>query len=201
MSQKNNVEIINKDDIEKIKKYMVEHDEKNEQLIRKSRDVLKLSKHLINSIHRENETAADKFSVEINKEVAELKKMVDSQPGLTYSGSYKVAIQEYVEAVSFMEYVRNNKLPTTGQLDVGIEHYLLGICDLTGELVRKAINAVTKEDYQTAVKIRDFIDELYSFLIGIDFRNSELRRKFDSIKYDLKKLEDVVYELKLREKI
>ena len=34
-----------------------------------------------------------------------------------------------------------------------------------------------------------------------DFRNSELRRKFDGIKWELKKLEDLSIELKLKGKI
>ena len=34
-----------------------------------------------------------------------------------------------------------------------------------------------------------------------DFRNGELRRKFDGIKYDLKKMEDLLLSLKLQGKV
>ena len=51
------------------------------------------------------------------------------------------------------------------------------------------------------VEIRDVVDEIYGELLKFDFRDSDLRRKFDSVKYDLKKLEDLLLELKLKGKI
>lgn len=68
---------------------------------------------------------------------------------------------------------------------------------MTGELVRRAVFLAGKGKYEDVVKIKDFVDEIYGQLIKFDFRNSDLRRKFDSIKYDLKKLEDLVLQLKL----
>ena len=35
----------------------------------------------------------------------------------------------------------------------------------------------------------------------IDFKNGELRRKYDGIKYDIKKLDDLVFQLKMKDKI
>ena len=35
----------------------------------------------------------------------------------------------------------------------------------------------------------------------LDLRNGELRRKFDGLKYDLKKMEDVLLSLKLQGKV
>jgi len=75
------------------------------------------------------------------------------------------------------------------------------LCDLTGELVRRAINKAINEQYSESVEIRDVVAMIYENLMQFDFRNGELRRKFDSIKYDLKKLEDLVLELKLKDKI
>ena len=91
-----------------------------------------------------------------------------------------------------------NKIPTSAQLKVDSESYLLGLCDLTGELVRKAVNEVIKKDYEAAVKIKDVVAEIYDEFLKFDLRNGELRKKSDQIKWNLKKLEDIVFEVKLK---
>ena len=118
-----------------------------------------------------------------------------------YSGSIKVAEQEFVEALCFYEFVKNKSLPTVSDLGVTSENYLLGLCDLSGELTRKAINASIKENYNETLAIWEFLETLYGELMRFDFRNSEIRRKFDGIKYDLQKIENVVLELKLKNKV
>jgi len=77
----------------------------------------------------------------------------------------------------------------------------MGLCDLTGELVRKAVNDVIKKNFKQAMEIKDLVDEIYGEFLKFNLRNSELRRKSDQIKWNLKKLEDVVFELKLKGKI
>ena len=116
---------------------------------------------------------------------------------LYYSGPFKIAIQEFVEAACYHEFVKNKKIPSAKELNVDTEYYLLGLCDLTGELVRKAINSAINNDYDQALFIKKFVNDLYNELMLFEFRN-ELRRKFDSIKYDLKKLDDVALGIKLK---
>jgi len=192
--------MINKQDFKKIKDHMERYDEKNEEIIRDSRFIVKLSKLIINALHRNDLNSAEQNIIEINKKIRAMNKKTSKFSALRYSGSYKVALQEYVEAIAFYHYIKHKKLPSLKELEVEPEVFVAGTCDLTGELVRKAINSVTKENYRVAVEIKDFIENIYSQFLEINFKG-ELRRKFDSIKYDLKKLEDIVYELKVRDKI
>ena len=83
-------------------------------------------------------------------------------------------------------------------INIDPEHYLLGICDLTGELVRKAINNAIKGDTKPAFEIKDFVEELYNELMLFDFRGGELRKKFDSIKYDLGKLDQLAFDITVK---
>lgn len=46
-------------------------------------------------------------------------------------------------------------------------------------------------------KCRDIVDALMGVFIRFDFRNGSLRKKFDSLKYTLKKMENTLYELSL----
>jgi predicted translin family RNA/ssDNA-binding protein len=75
------------------------------------------------------------------------------------------------------------------------------LCDLSGELVRVAVNEIIAENYNSVTKIRKFTAEMYEYMLGFDFRNTLLRKKFDSIKYNLEKMEDLILDLKVRDKI
>jgi len=72
------------------------------------------------------------------------------------------------------------------------------LCDLVGELNRAAVNSVIKGKFDRAGFYKQCVEELYGIFLKFDFRNSELRKKFDGMKYELKKLENLMLELKLR---
>ena len=74
----------------------------------------------------------------------------------------------------------------------------MGLCDLSGELVRKAVNDVIKKNFKEAMIIKNLVEEIYGEFLELNLRNSELRRKSDQIKWSLKKLEDIVFELKVK---
>ncbi|PIZ52413.1 hypothetical protein COY27_00255 [Candidatus Woesearchaeota archaeon CG_4_10_14_0_2_um_filter_33_13] len=179
----------------KLIKYIQDYDSERELLIKKSRDVLKLSKQIIYAIHRDEIVEAAKLIVQIEKEKAALDNMSKHSPKMSCEGSYKVAIQEYVEAILYFNFVKNGKLI---DLKVAPEHFVLGVADLPGELVRKAVYLAGKGEVDKVIKIKDEVDELYGQLLKFDFRDNEIRRKVDGIKYDLRKLEDLVLDLKLK---
>jgi len=175
-------------------------DNQREKLIKKSRDIIKLSKQIIYAVHRKDLKTAAKYIASIKKEVAILKRIVRANRKLDI-GSYKAAIQEYVEAICYYSFVKQNKIPTSNVLDVDEEYYLLGLCDLTGELTRKAINLTIAGKYVEAFKIKNFVSELYDILMQFDFRTSELRKMVDGMRYDVKRLDDLVLALKMKDLI
>jgi len=83
-------------------------------------------------------------------------------------------------------------------LSTEIEDYIFGLCLIPGELSRLCINRATSGDYATILRIVKFVNELYAGLQLLNFKNDYMRKKFDSIKYDLKKIEEVVYDLSIR---
>ncbi len=192
--------MIDKNDLESIKKDIEAFDKERDLAIRSSRDIIKLSKTVIYAVHRNDLKSAEKALAEMDAEVKKLKDNTN-HPKLLSSGSYKVAIQEYVEARCFFELMKNDRIPPNTELKLDPEFYLMGLIDLTGELVRKAINSAIKDDYDTAVKLKGLVSDLYDELLLFDFAGGELRKKFDSVKYDLKKLDDLVLSLKLSKKI
>jgi len=184
--------------LKEIQKEFNDSDSQRELLIKKTRDVLKLSKQLIYSLHREDLESSKTLEKDIKKSFSELQQIADKSPELRYSGSFKISAQEFVEAMCYYGFVVENKIPSHKELGVSPNFYLYGLCDLTGELVRKAINDAIKGRWDSALKIKEVVEEIYGELLQFDFREGEIRKKFDSIKYDLKRLDDVALSIKLK---
>lgn len=177
--------------IEKLASY----DSKREELIKKARELLKLSKQVIYSSHRGDVKEASDNLSSANKVKKELDKIAGFDKKLLFEGSYSEACQEYTEAVCYHDFVKLGKIPGFKELDVDYEDYLMGICDLTGELTRRAVAMATKRNFKDVEKINKFVEEIFGEFLKMDLRNGNLRKKFDSVKWNLKKLEEVMYDI------
>jgi len=78
------------------------------------------------------------------------------------------------------------------------ETYLEGLIDVAQELARLAKNCVILDNYLLIDKIHSYIQLLTYGFSGLNFRNDGLRRRFDSLKYDSRSIEEVVYDISLR---
>jgi len=78
------------------------------------------------------------------------------------------------------------------------EDYLHGLITVVNELSRLAVNAVILGDFEQPLKISAFVKELFSGFSMLNLKNDTLRRRYDSLKYDMKKIEEVVYDVSLR---
>jgi predicted translin family RNA/ssDNA-binding protein len=192
--------MIDKKDLEQIKSKIEAFELERDFVIKQSRDIIKLSKKVIYALHRNDLKGASSAVTEMKTAFSKLDKTVKI-PKNRDSGSFKVAVQEFVEALCFYELMRSDRIPSNSDLKLDPEYYLMGLIDLTGELVRKAINSAINGDYATSVKLKGLVSDLYDELLLFDFAGGELRKKFDSVKYDLKKLDDLVLALKLSGKI
>ncbi|ORY63032.1 Translin [Pseudomassariella vexata] len=81
---------------------------------------------------------------------------------------------------------------------ITIEEYVLSLTDITEELSRLSMNSVTMGDIELTVRISGFIKDLFSGFQLLNLKNDILRRKVDAVKYHVKKVEDVIYDLSLR---
>jgi hypothetical protein len=79
-----------------------------------------------------------------------------------------------------------------------LETYLMGILQLVNELSRFAINSVTLGDYSRVLSLQRFVADLASGFRLLNLKNDGLRKRFDSLKYDVKKIEEIVYDLSIR---
>src|SRR3989344_9509998 len=184
--------MLNKSDFESIRKELDSFEDKREEVITISREIIRLSKQIIYSVHRDDEKTATNLVKEISKKIKTLDKEKNYDTGIS-----AVAFQEYVEAITFYDIVKNNKFPTVKELKVNVEAYLSGLADLTGELGRKAVHDAINNNFDSVLKIKALVEDIHGEFLKFDLRNGELRKKADAIKWNLNKLEDLVFDLKV----
>jgi len=79
-----------------------------------------------------------------------------------------------------------------------IEEYLLSLVSLLDDLARLARNSVTLGDFTRPLRISQFIKDVHAGFQILNLKNDILRKRSDGIKYKVKEVEDVVYDLSLR---
>jgi len=179
-------------------KEMKRFDERRERIITASRDIRKLSKAAIYALHRGTVAQCESLLKQAQKHKKKVDLLIKKYPELRTIGAYNEGAEEFVEAHLFLSYVKKKPFSTAKKLVVSPELYLRGLCDLTGELSRKAVNDVINGNEATAREIKNSIEHIYSQLLQFDFRNSSLRQKFDRVKYTIERLDDVVLKITLR---
>lgn len=60
------------------------------------------------------------------------------------------------------------------------------------------MNSVILGDYNRPFEISTFLSDLTAGFRLLNLKNDSLRKKFDSLKYDVKKVEEVVYDISIR---
>jgi len=172
-------------------------DEHREAVIKRSRDVQKLSKQAIFSLHRGNMSQAEHRLGEAVRAARELSPIVSKWPKLR-TGSFANALEEYTEAVVFQRFLLEGRLMSKEEIQlVEMEEYLGGVLDFTGELLRYSVFKATERNVEAVKKCRDLVESLMGLFLEFDFRNNQLRKKYDGLKYTLSKMENTLYELSL----
>lgn len=69
---------------------------------------------------------------------------------------------------------------------------------MASELSRFATNAVTLGDHSRPLQISRFLADLNAGFRLLNLKNDSLRKRFDGLKYDVKKIEEIVYDLSIR---
>ncbi|KAK6619946.1 hypothetical protein RUM43_011983 [Polyplax serrata] len=129
-----------------------------------------------------------------------------------YHDNWRYINQRMCFAISLITYLENGQLVTYEDVakilgikcdreegfHLDLEDYLTGLLQLSSELSRLAVNSVVYGDYERPLHISQFVSKLNAGFQLLNFKNDSLRRRFDGLKYDVKKIEEVVYDLSIR---
>jgi len=151
----------------------------------------------------------------IKNRIAALSTVIPKGQYFRFHQHFNWPIQKLVFVVTLIHYMREDKLlfwaPTAERLGMthdqelrdeklylDFEDYLSGVIQLSNELSRFTANCVTNGDFTRPMRISAFLQEVLEGFRLLNLKNDSLRKKFDSIKYDMKKVEEVVYDLSIR---
>ncbi|XP_060070004.1 translin-like [Ylistrum balloti] len=111
---------------------------------------------------------------------------------ITYLQTEKLVTREETAAKLGVQVSRDNGF------HMDLDDFLIGVLQVASELSRLAVNAVTASDYSRPLRIAKFVAELDAGYRLLNLKNDALRKRFDGLKYDLKKVEEIVYDLTIR---
>ncbi|KAI5068161.1 hypothetical protein GOP47_0016506 [Adiantum capillus-veneris] len=198
--------------------------EKRERLVKASRDVTMYSKKVIFQVHRLNSKNKESVLEQAERDLANVKmdhvtrvaKELQGSEFWKFRRAYTPGMQEYVEAAAFLEFCKNGRLLTLDDLNesfaelkdassndfqLNLLDYLLGVGDLTGELMRLAISSVTDGEVDSAKSICNFVRSLYMSLslISQEVDDSwEMKQKMEVMLQSLMKIENTCYTVHVR---
>ncbi|OGF27683.1 hypothetical protein A2303_00440 [Candidatus Falkowbacteria bacterium RIFOXYB2_FULL_47_14] len=188
--------MINKKFIQELKEEYNKHEGERRQIISLSNVVLHDSKRVIFSLHRGDAKKA-------KADLAEIEKMIKKLEGkfgferINEEGSYKAGAEEYAEAKLLYTVLAGKKIDRFKEARLSYESYLGGICDLTGELVRRAVNEAADGRPEEVEKIKKIVNDIMAELVEFDM-TAYLRTKYDQARGNLRKIEQIDYEIKIR---
>ncbi|KAK9841264.1 hypothetical protein WJX74_002808 [Apatococcus lobatus] len=191
--------LLDSSDFTKLREDASTYDETREKIIKRSRDIQKNSKQAIFSLHRGDLDQAASRLLDAEKGAHELLPLIQGDPSLRH-GSFSSSIEEFAEAKIFQVFLKEQRLINSSELQLADrDEYLGGVLDFTGELNRFSIAKATTRDTASVRCCRDLVEALMGEFLQFDLRNGALRKKYDSLKYTLKKMEDTLYQLSLAE--
>ncbi|KAJ0624596.1 putative Translin family [Helianthus annuus] len=153
-----------------------------------------------------------KTQIDVLKELfSQLAEIVRERPGeyYRYHGDWRTEAQQVVSLFAFMHWLETGELLihteveeklglNASEFGLDVEDYLIGICFMSNELPRYVVNQVTAGDYDCPRKVLKFLTDLHASFRLLNLRNDFLRKKFDGMKYDLRRVEEVYYDVKIR---
>ncbi|KAH0955229.1 hypothetical protein HN011_011427 [Eciton burchellii] len=223
--------------IQQFRAYATELDAKHdryERIFKINRDLGIESKRIIFFLHTIDKESKRGFVLDIAKsrldKVAQtmfrdIANELDGQDAYQFHRAYRAGLEEYIEALTFHEYLQNGSMQDwtnlekaliyhttpaestiqqvitkTTQVMITPTDYILGIADLTGELTRKCINSLAIGDVTSCYQICNLVRKIYVGFLGytsLVFSN-EMNKKILTLKQSLTKMENACYTIKVR---
>jgi len=142
----------------------------------------------------------------------QLSNFISPQEYFKYADHYRFINQRFVYVAALLVYLESGTMISkeeaakiigmsanrSDKFYLDLEDYLSGLLQVAPELSRLAVNCVTVGDYDRPLKISAFLNDLDAGFRLLNLKNDSLRKRFDGLKYEVKKVEEVVYDLTIR---
>ncbi|CAA19273.1 TRAX protein [Schizosaccharomyces pombe] len=199
------------------KNFLQEDQDKREKIIRLSREITIQSKRMIFLLHQTSSSDGfplpkdfDRTSIfekKIHKELESLKRELAGLNADKFSSACTHGLQEYVEAVTFKFWLQTGTLlsckDSSFRISINFIDYVLGVCDMTGEIMRFLVTNGSKFSVQQLTQQVKFLRGLHKNCSEIEHLpskvKSELQQKLSVMENSISKVEGICYSKILRE--
>jgi translin len=117
-------------------------------------------------------------------DLAKLYETTKNFPDLSNAGFVENAAQEYVEVQCLTHIIHGDELPDPDTLQTTYSSYLMGLCDVVGELRRGALDFILKGESIKAHEYLLYMDMIYEAIMGFDYPSALLpiKQKQDMVR-------------------
>ena len=189
--------MLDKTYLAQIRAKVIDYTKKRRDVIKMSSDIQHWSKKAIFALQRDDNTYADKLLKDAKESIGKLVKKHKSNKKITCEGSYKAALEEYVEAVIFRQFIAKKKIGKIVGVEIDANLYISGLCDVPGELLRYAIKSATERNFDEVKRCFKSAEDIIGETMDMNLTGYN-RQKFDQSKGALNKLQHIVYETSLK---
>ncbi|KAL6626441.1 hypothetical protein ACP70R_030167 [Stipagrostis hirtigluma subsp. patula] len=198
--------------------------DKRERLVKASRDITMNSKKVIFQVHRISKAnkeevlskAENDLATVVNQYIAKLVKELQGTDFWKLRRAYTFGVQEYVEAATFCRFCKTGTLLSLAEindsllalseksvepLQINVLDYLLGVADLSGELMRLAIGRISDGEVEYAKNICSFVRDIYrelTLVVPLMDDNTEMKKKMEVMLQSVVKIENACFSVHVR---
>jgi translin len=170
--------------IEKIDHHIERKEKIREDALKTSRDIIICCRKGIQQLHRNQMEDAENFIKQASEKLGQLYDDTKDHPDIFHAGFVENAAQELVEISCLSAIMKGEDLPDPDSMKTTYSAYLLGLCDVVGELRRGALDFMLEGNTAKANEYLQYMDHIYDAIMGFDYPSGliPIKKKQDMIR-------------------
>jgi len=162
--------------IERIRADLTRKNEIRDLTLSRSRSLIRFCANSIRATHRHDYDLARQLLKKAKDAAAIMCKEASVYADIFYAGYLQDALKELAEAAITLALVTHLDIPDPDDLHIDYAAYLNGLGEAAGEMRRFALDSIRRGDTEEAERLLGLMDEIYGYLVTIDFPDSLTRR-------------------------
>jgi len=170
--------------IEKIDHHIGEKEKIREDALKTSRDIIICCRRGIQQLHRDEMDEAENYIKQASARLVQLYDFTKDYPDIFHGGFVENAAQEFVEIHCLYNIMKGQDLPDPDTIQTTYSAYLLGLCDVVGELRRGALDFVLEGNTAKANEYLQHMDQIYDAIMSFDYPSAlvAIKKKQDMVR-------------------
>jgi translin len=170
--------------IEKIGNHISGKEKVREDALKYSRDIIICCRRGIQQLHQDKLEEAENYMKQASAILTQLYDATKDHPDIFHAGFVENAAQEFVEVQCLYNIMKGEDLPDPDTVQATYSAYLLGLCDVVGELRRGALDFILEGKAEKANEYLQHMDQIYDAIMRFDYPSAlvPIKKKQDMVR-------------------